>query len=207
MAEPTIFLATPLHDNRVHVQYMAGVLQALTAFAGRIRVDTQTGSFLPRSRDLLTSRFLDSPASHMLCVDSDIGWAPADAQKLLDSGKEFVSGCYAKKQPNREIPARLTGETDGSLRGCEFVPGGFLLLARECVERMVGAYRQLTYNTPHGVTWALWQSPQTPGHIGEGEDVAFCRRWREIGGQVWLHAGVVVRHYGEACYDPDVSAL
>src|SRR6478609_3888231 len=72
------FLATPLHDGRVHHTYLAGAVQMSAAAPGQLIVSTYTNSFLPVSRDLLTAQFLRSTATHMLCVDSDIGWSPAD---------------------------------------------------------------------------------------------------------------------------------
>lgn len=203
MAEPSLFVATPLHSGWLHHGYVAGALQAVSVFAGRIAFEVQNGSFLPRNRDILTTRFLDSGASHMLCVDSDIGWLPEHAQALLDSGKAFVSGCYPKKQPDRAIPGKLTGRREGLLWEAEHVPGGFLLLARSVVERMVGAYRKLEYTTGESGhrCWALWSPLFEYGGSYDGEDVAFCRRWRDIGGEIWLHQGVVLKHYGEHCFE------
>ena len=173
----------------------------MTAFAGRITFEVQGGSFLPRNRDILTTRFLDSEATHMLCIDSDIGWTPGHAQTLLDSGKEFVSGCYPKKQPDREIPAKLTGRNEGLLWEAEHVPGGFLLLSRAVVERMVGAYRKLEYTSGPHRCWALWAPLFENGGSYDGEDVAFCRKARTIGIEIWLHQGVVLKHYGEHCFE------
>lgn len=201
MADQSLFVATPLHNGWLHSSYVAGALQAMTAFAGRIAFEVQSGSFLPRNRDILTARFLDSGATHMLCVDSDIGWVPAQAQLLLDSGKDFISGCYPKKQPDRAIPAKLLGRHEGELWQAEYVPGGFLLLSRACVERMVGAFRKLEYTHNEHRCWALWSSLFEYGGSYDGEDVAFCRRWTSIGGEIWLHQGVSLKHFGEHCFE------
>jgi len=202
MDDATVFVAIPLHDSRMHHACVGGMMQLQSEMPGRARFDVQVGSFLPRNRDILTSRFLDSGATHMLCVDSDIGWTAADALALLETGRDFVSGVYCKKQPDRGIPARYDTETTDQLRRAEFVPGGFLLLSRPCVERMVGSYRHLQYKTNFGYIWALWSSLFEAGKSYDGEDVSFCRRWTAIGGDIWLHTGVVVRHYGEAEYKP-----
>src|SRR3954466_10602580 len=89
---PVFFLATPLHDGRVHHTYLAGAVQMSAAAPGQLIVSTYTNSFLPVSRDLLTGQFPRSPATHMLCIDSDIGWTPADVEKLLLANRDFVSG-------------------------------------------------------------------------------------------------------------------
>ena len=219
---PSLFVCTPSHDRKIHAAWTAGALAAQRVFSGRIAIDEQVGSILPRNRDLLTDRFLDSGATHMLCVDSDIGWHPAQAQALLDTGKPFVSGTYSKKQDDREIPAAYTGRRDGSTfntltpnpakRGepiekplweATHVPAGFLLVERQVIERMIGAYRELEYRIAGvGTVWALWYPLFEQGVTYSGEDIAFCNRWRKIGGEIWMHRGVVLAHYGEAAYYP-----
>lgn len=195
-------MATPLHTGAMHYAYVSGALQAMATFAGRISCDVYMGSVLSKNRDVLTARFLDSKATHMLCIDSDIGWLPEHAQKLLDANVDFVSGVYAKKQPDRAIPAHVTGEVKGELAAALHVPAGFLLLSRACVERMVGAYRHLEYEMPTGKAWGLWSPTFILGSGQNGEDVAFCNRWLEIGGKIWLHTGVVLAHIGEHIFMP-----
>lgn len=205
---PSLFIGSPLMDGSCKWAYMAGALQAMTVFRDRIAFEADLHSSLPKSRDTLTARFLDSGASHMLCIDSDIGWTPADAQKLLSTGKDFISGIYSKKQPDREIPVRLLdqGTVQNLVREAEYVPGGFLLLSRPCIERMVGAYRRLAYPSKRGTVWALWAEMFEGGQYS-GEDVSFCRRWRAIGGQIFVHCGVVLSHYGDQCYLPNLEEL
>ena len=203
---PRLLVTCPIHDGKLHYRWVAGALDAKTDFAGRIRFDVQIGSFLPRNRDLLTSGFLRSDATHMLCIDSDIGWRSDQIQKLIDADRDFVSGVYCKKNSSREIPAHLTGKHEGDLYEAEYVPAGFMLLRRAVIERMVEAYADLHYTAINADHWALWSSLFEQGASYDGEDVAFCRRWRKIGGQIWIHRGVVVDHYGDACYQaPSVT--
>lgn len=198
----SIFVAIPLHDGKIHGSCVAGLLQTQIAYSGRCQFETLTGSFLPKSRDILTSKFLDSQATHMLCVDSDIGFGPQHVNSLMDCDVDFVSGVYGQKTSTREVPARLNGEANGFLLGANHVPAGFILLSRQCVERMVGAYRKLEYSTPHGNCWALWSSIFQPGQEYCGEDVAFCNRWKAIGGDIWIDPEVQLKHFGDHCYLP-----
>jgi hypothetical protein len=197
---PIIFLATPLHDGRVHHTYLAGAVQLSAMLPGQLIVSTYTSSFLPVSRDVLTAQFLTSPATHMLCVDSDIGWAPSDVEKLLHANKDFVSGIYARKQANAAPASALLDTREGDLIECHHAAAGFLLLTRACVARMTAAHPELQYRTPHGTLCALW----SPAFNGKpyGEDTAFCGRWRALGGRIWAHSQVLLRHYGESMYFP-----
>ncbi len=200
-ARPAVFfLATPLHDGRVHHTYLAGAVKMSAAAPGQLIVSTYSNSFLPVSRDLLTAQFLRSPATHMLCVDSDIGWSPEHVHKLLLANKDFVSGIYARKQADGAPASALLETREGDLIECFHAAAGFLLLTRACVERMVLAHPELEYKTPHGKTWALW-SPMFKGKP-YSEDTAFCARWRALGGKIWAHSQVLLEHYGEKMYFP-----
>ena len=201
----TIFVGVPIHDGKIYVECVAGMMQTQTAFPNRCQFDTLKGSFLPRNRDILTARFLDSAASHMLCLDSDIGFTPDNVNDLLNHDVEFVSVCYSKKQAVREIPAKLNGKTKDGLLGANHVPAGFVMLSRSCVERMVGAYRHLEYHSPQKL-WALWSSIFDPNTTYSGEDVAFCDRWTAIGGEIWIDPGVILSHYGDSCYLPETDS-
>ncbi len=203
MSEPILFVGTPVRDGTVHVRYMQGLLRTVVAFNGRIQVSTHLGNSLCRARDELTSEFLDSKATHAIFVDSDIEWGPENVQKLIDSGKDFISGCYSKRKLPPEIPAKLLGtrdEKDPNIWEAEWVPAGFLMITRLVAERMTGAYHKLRYNTDRGNFCGIWAELFEPGCNVDSEDVSFCRRWSRIGGKIWLHQGVHLPHHGSHCF-------
>ena len=198
--EPIFFLATPLHDGRVHQAYMTGALELAAAAPGRLILGKFTGPFLPVSRDILTAHFLRSNATHLLCVDSDIGWSAADVEKLWRAGKDFMTGLYAKKQPDRALATPLRKQREGELIEAHYAAAGFLLLTRACIERLVAAHPELKYDTPRGPAWALWAPLFDVRPYGE--DAAFSRRWRALGEKIWAHSQVVLTHYGDNGYLP-----
>ena len=198
--EPIFFLATPLHDGRVHQAYMTGALELAAAAPGRLILSKFTGPFLPVSRDILTAHFLRSNATHMLCVDSDVGWGAADVEKLLLADKDFITGLYARKQPDCALATPLRKHREGELVEAHYAAAGFLLLKRECIERLVAAHPELKYDTPRGPAWALWAPFFDVRPYGE--DAAFSKRWRNLGGKIWAHSQVVLTHHGDYAYSP-----
>jgi hypothetical protein len=108
------------------------------------------------------------------------------------------------KNAERTLPFSWTGERDGELLGCDWAPGGFLLIARPVIERMLGAYSALQYMTEdkHRVValWSMMFDKDTPY---SSEDVSFCKRWTRLDGKIWAHPGVVLKHYGEAAFLPN----
>jgi hypothetical protein len=189
-------VATPSR-GWLHGEYTAGLLSLDTFDWLHL-----PGSNLPVQRDALTMGFLRSTATHMLCIDSDIGWRAEHVSALLETGKPAISATYCEKTATRDLPVRLVDGEEGPVVRAEFVPGGFLLLERSAIERVADSRRHLAYCAPDGSTAiSLWE----PGiHDGEydSEDFAFCRFLRSAGVEVWLHREVVVTHYGEAAYRP-----
>lgn len=105
MTEANFLIATPAHGGMVTLQYMRSI-RGLESEFGRQSPPIQsdvvfaTASFLPFSRNALASIVLNNPRlTHLLFVDSDMGFAPSAVMKLLYSGHDFC-GCFC---PNRSI--------------------------------------------------------------------------------------------------------
>lgn len=203
MADARLFVATPLHDDRVHAAYTAGLL---TAWASGLATQWSrcNGTSLARQRDTLVSRFLETDCTHLLWVDSDIGWNVEHAKTLLATGKDFVSGCYGKKMPGAPLVGKLLPNREGDLYAAEHTGCGLLLCSREPVAKIASAAEHYQDTASGRTLAALFHQ-----NINEStEDVAFCRRWRDLGGQIWMHTRVVVDHYdGGTPYRVDLTEL
>lgn len=205
-SDAILYLATPSHDGKFEGGYVSSLVTTLMRFHGRTIWHQSQGSVLHRLRDVVLTRFLaTSVATHLLAVDSDIAWTPDDIDKLLATGKEMVSGVYAQKTAERKVPCALVdGETWSweRLMRVKHAPYGFLLVSRAAAQRMVDAYQPLHYRLQSGEETCGMHTPIFDGDPW-GEDVSFCRRWREIGGEIWMHPGVVVKHMGRTDYLPN----
>ena len=87
-----------------------------------------------------------------------------------------------------------------------FAGAGFQLIKRAVFERMISAYPQLRFggvDTPSGrlpesqTLYALFD-PLIDADTGRyrSEDYAFCQRWRDIGGEIWLDLESRLTHAG-----------
>lgn len=189
-----LFIATPVYDGTVSHHYLRGALETCKRFP-----DTQfsvaTGTNISQNRERLTDQFLESKCDHLLFIDSDIGWTVTDIELLLAVNVKIVSGTYIRKI-DRTLAAEVL--VDGTqtiypeLLECAWVPAGFLLIQRSGIEEMKRRLEDTSL-------WAY----QYHGRQFIGEDVAFSFRWKALGGQLWLHSGVIVKHIGEAVYLPD----
>jgi hypothetical protein len=105
-------------------------------------------------------------------------------------------------------------QKDGFVTGV-YAGAGFLMIKRRALELMTKEYPETHYkgahNTPHPNTspnlYALFDcmiDPETGDYLSE--DYAFCRRWRAMGGSLWLDTQSRLTHVGPHDFVGDASA-
>lgn len=93
---------------------------------------------------------------------------------------------------------------------------GFQLIKRGVFERMMAAYPETKYAALHAFPrptqpspnlYALFDcmiDPETGVYLSE--DYAFCRRWRAIGGEIWLDLNSKLTHTGSHSFHGNAAA-
>ena len=174
-------------------------------------------------------------ATHLLFVDADIGFAPEQLIRLLACDKDFAAAFYPLKQVDwAAVPGRVVAGEPLQAAGlsyvgslCEgddlrieagfatarFAGTGFQLIRRVVFERMIAAYPSLKFtavDTPGGGRsehlYALFD-PIIDRETGRyrSEDYAFCQRWRDVGGEIWLDLESRLVHTGMQPFAGDTS--
>lgn len=94
---------------------------------------------------------------------------------------------------------------------------GFMMIKREAVLKMIKAYPELKYNNDVQISngselqdkfYALFDTmidPKDRRYLSE--DYTFCRRWQEMGGDIWLDPSISLNHYGHFCFQGNPSAI
>lgn len=86
---------------------------------------------------------------------------------------------------------------------------GFMMIKREAILKMIEHYPELKYKNDvqmGGVDlkdnfYALFDTmidPKDKRYLSE--DYTFCRRWQEMGGDIWLDPSISLNHYGSFCF-------
>jgi hypothetical protein len=175
---------------------------------------------------LLSRFLADNSATHFMFIDADIGFDPALVERMLRFDQDIVAGMYPLKTlrwdapprvRDREAPETATLQYVGKLcegnefeRRGRFATGhycgtGFMLMKRRAIELMIEAYPNSAYDADHiyaptasrQPSYALFEcmiDPETRTYLSE--DYAFCQRWRDLGGKIWLDVEGSLTHTG-----------
>ncbi len=179
-------------------------------------------ALLSVARNTLVSMFMETDATDLFFIDSDVGFPPEGVVKLLRRDEGVVGGVYPFKRDGLSFPAMIKTEDgvpigrqgqdkedqDNYLIEADGVPAGFLRIKRRVIEKMLEAYPQLNYN---GDPLAISDTARVKGcdlfNVGASdgtrwmpEDYAFCERWIAIGGQVWVYPNLEFEHVGKKSY-------
>jgi hypothetical protein len=91
---------------------------------------------------------------------------------------------------------------------------GFLMVRREAVERMCARYPQLQYKRDHSIDaaivsdkrFALFECMIAEDGTYLSEDFAFCKRWTDMGGEIWADLKSALCHVGPMTFRGDLSS-
>ena len=165
-------------------------------------VSEQGCPYISNARATMLRKALDVQADVIVFIDHDVSWEPKDLLTLIETEGDVVAGTYRFKKdeevymgmclpyPDGQPQVR---QSDGALRAyC--APAGFLKITKECVNTFMGEFPELCYGDKFAPSVDLFNHGAHEG-IWFGEDYAFCRRWRETGGDVILVPDLNISHW------------
>lgn len=158
---------------------------------------------------------------YLLFIDSDMGFSPDMVLDMFHFDEPVVGAIY----PQRNLPTSWagsgTGEVQTTRRGnfmeVEGVGMGVTLIRRDVITVMLQKFPELI-DTKIGLQpyakilqsaganrlLRVFDKMTIPERGVVSEDLSFCIRWRQCGGQVWAAVGYRISHVGPydygACY-------
>ena len=89
------------------------------------------------------------------------------------------------------------------------------MIKREAILKLIKAYPDLKYNNDVNIQsgledqfYALFDTMIDPiDRRYLSEDYTFCRRWQDIGGDIFLDPSISLNHYGHFCFQGNPSAI
>lgn len=235
----SLFIAAPIH-HAPEAQWCVSMLQAIHDLpqAGvSFHVHMPVGdSLITRARNNCVKKFLASPATHLLFIDSDLEFRPADIVAMLRSGHGLVGGLYPKKHINWQNvrDAAAAGEKDLAAHAGDYVVNlaagdyecvggcvavdelgtGFMLVSRAVLEKYIAHYGEaIAYKSDQDedrdeTVHAVFDCYIDPTSKRYlSEDYAFCQRARAIGIQPMAYLPAKLGHVGRFKYTGDLAKM
>jgi len=147
----------------------------------------------------------------LLNIDRDVAAAMYPIKNIK---WEKLEGRMAQGEPAHEAGLIYTTKlcegadrkVENGFATADYAATGFLLIKRNVFERMIAAYPETKFNftgepqpgqQPRNNLYALYDciiDPATGYYMPE--DYSFCRRWRNIGGEIWVDLNSKLTHEG-----------
>ena len=151
--------------------------------------------------------------SHLLFIDADMGFDPQLVLDMLSFGQPVVGTIYPQRKQPLSWAGSGTGSNTTERRGdfmlVEGVGMGCTLIHREAIRIMIERYPELVdtrldlhtagqmiRNTGATRLLRLFEKMDIPDRGIVSEDLSFCIRWGQCGGQVWANIGYRMSHVG-----------
>jgi len=230
LSDKHLMIAVPTYDGKVPIQWVTEffTLSRLALQYGfKLTLSYQAcGALITNNRNIAAAEFMGlEDATHMLFIDSDILFKAIDVVKLLATMEvdgydyEMIHVPYPLKKDEPEFhvdvgPDGLQETPHGLWRsyaaGC-----GFVMMKRSVIEKLIEAHPELFYfnrflkKDMYAIFDQMVVPAQDPNEkpIYMGEDVAFFRRWKDIGGEMWCDPNVRLQHIGTKTYDASLQDL
>jgi hypothetical protein len=156
------------------------------------------GSDIEELRNLFVSVWYDNRPdfSHLLFVDADMGFPPSLVGDMIRFNKPLMGAVYAKRmRPTRFVGSLREGEPVDGFRRANGVGCGVMMIAREVITGMLPGIIGEAHSM--ALEFNLSRVIRAFDKIaGLSEDMSFCKRWTDIGGEVWANVEHSISHIG-----------
>ena len=174
-------------------------------------------SLVTRARNNLMAKMMtNTAATHFMFIDADIRFQPESILQMIACDKEVIGGLYPKKALPVNYVINLKPETkiQGDIFTVDTTGTGFLLFKRQVYEKMIAQFPETKYVDDVGLgkqyepmMYSIFDCKiDQRGHY-LSEDWLFCRRWQDMGGEIWVHSKVLLNHIGHYEFQGDLSKI
>lgn len=182
-------------------------------------------ALVPRARNRIATQFLSGDYTHLLFLDGDVEYKSGDMITMLAHNKELICAAYPLKRMNWKKVEQAFGASAEQLEkiassdfvvnylGTDFdinfacrvaeMGTGCMLIDRAVFEHMINnmagqiACKPMADDPSYeGYIWSFFDAGRDEDGYYQPEDYTFCRRWRKLGGDIWLCPWITLGHIG-----------
>lgn len=224
-------IAIPCYGGILHECVMTSIVK-FAILAQRLgmafSLDTMLNeSLVQRARNHLVAKFLENNvATHLMFIDSDIGFQPEHIIRLLLHDKDIVGGLYPKKSLPTDFVVNVSPDAVNEAGQIISVDGlipvsrlgtGFMMIKRGVFEKHIAAYGSATkftnnigldpkFNPFCYAFFDCWISPDEQREY-LSEDWGFIVKSRVVGIQAYADPSIRLNHSGTFVFPGDPTDL
>ena len=99
-----LFVATPMYGGMCTGMYSSAIMQ-MVGVCGKNGIQMyysfmMNESLITRARNSMAYDFMETDATHLMFIDADIAFNPADIPRMVSADKDIICGLYPKKEIN-----------------------------------------------------------------------------------------------------------
>lgn len=201
-----VAIATPAYGSQftgAYVRSLSQTIPNLMHYSVAYNIITTEDALVTKARNAIIKAFLPmTECTHLLFIDADMEWEPKAVMRLLASGKDFVGIAGPRKVDspsycvNVETPFYTKDRFD--MIQVNEVGTGMLLLSREAICKLVGAFPEKFFDIYEGShTYNLFETCVDDFGNFWSEDYLLCRKWRALNGEIWCDTMSTLHHVGQ----------
>lgn len=226
VSTPKIFVATPAYGQIITAQTTSTIVALtrelmLRDLAGGF--GTLSYPDIVEIRNIFLSIWYDKiKTSHMLFIDADMSFDPAIVldmitfKRPLNDGAMTAPGVVGAVCPKKKYPLEFAGRAKlgdsriiNNFMEVDGVGGAIMMIRRDVIDTMIEKFPDLVDNKSvknhaakdllagQGVTRLLrFFDKMVIEDETFSEDLSFCHRWHQCGGDVWGNIGYPITHVG-----------
>lgn len=222
-------IAIPCYGGQLYECVLISMMQfteAAVHLGMSYRLDTLTNeSLITRGRCNMVAKMMSDPTTtHLLFIDSDIGFSYEHIFRLLLHDKDVVGGLYPKKSIPIDYVVNIDPSIVNEAGQIQTINGlipvtrlgtGFMMIKRSVFEKMFAAYPETKYVGNVGLSpslndymYSIFDTSIDPNTKElRSEDWHFCDLWRALGGEIWADPAIKLDHTGHFRYLGDPEKL
>ncbi len=199
-----VFIATPIRDY-VTAEYAQSLFHAgLYCKKRDIEVVPhiiRNSCFIDIARNVLVRDFLKTDCTHLLFVDSDIGYESHAIAGLVEAGVPVCAGVYRKREPELKfaVQIREPQEFRGPWLRADRVATGFMCVERAVLEEMTRRVHACKVSNS-GIIPMIFRINTRDVFVGE--DYCFCDDYNILHEEgffhqpIWVYPDITFNHNG-----------
>lgn len=199
-----VMIAAPSHDGMITVWHASSLSETckigLTRDINVFCIYMSYDALVQRARNDIIQLALETEVDDLVFIDCDVDWEPEDFFKLLDHDADLIGGAYPKKSDKETYPVKLgkNGFAKNSLGLIEVdgLPMGFTRITKNALQMIWNVSKE--YKETHkekSIRMIFDIEIDESGYL-VSEDISFCKKWKELGGKVYLDPSINLAHVG-----------